>query len=86
MIDAIGNSPSACAIVFVGFLLKWSIDKHAPDIIGALKILAAAIRANTLNERTGDSQIRESGTRQVTRRTNPKPRSGPPTGPQTPIP
>lgn len=54
-IDAISNSPSACAIVLVGLLLRKSLEKHLTDLIKAMKMLAVALQA----DRVTDSQIRD---------------------------
>ena len=49
LVQVIMSSPTACAILAVGYLLRSSIDKQAPVVAGAIKLLAEATQASTLD-------------------------------------
>lgn len=49
VINAIMSSPTACAIVYVGMILRTAINHQAPVVAGAIKLLAEAIQASTLD-------------------------------------
>ncbi len=58
VMNAIAGSPAACAIVFVGYLLRAAIDRQAPVFAGAIKLGAAAIKllAEAIHNSTTDMQ------------------------------
>lgn len=77
-ISAIQGSPAACAILVVGWWIRAAVNKHMPNLATAVRGLAMAIHASTVNE---------SGVRDVQRDrpTTRRPRS-PKSEPQTLIP
>jgi len=67
--SAIQGSPAACAIVLVGWWVRGAVNKHMPDLVGALQVLGMAIQAATMNAAAGG--------RPVTKPRNTRPKTDP---------
>jgi hypothetical protein len=77
LLQIIMASPTACAVLAVGYLLRASIDKQAPVVAGAIKLLAEAIQGATVDMHDALAENRA---------TSPGRRRGPKTGSMATLP